>query len=490
MSSKELLRRYYAKCFPYESYLDWLTYSKLEDDESDSVENDILKRREFDFVTSAINENGEEIDIHSRKVRYNSRRAFKDAIARKQPFRIEIGPIYNENNFVMIEKELVFDLDFDDYDSVRPCSCSGATFCEHCWKLMVTALKTVDCILKDYFDFKHVLWVFSGRRGLHCWVADQVARRYSDFERSALIRILNSGIDAKNVKALTNIHFEMEDKHLKKLFNSFLRTKYKGGEWMFQKNEYLSNLSEFLPPSVLESIMRTAHSSTNEEIWRKIQKLTNDSIQQIIRMNLTWPRLDNNVTKQMGHMLKSPFVIHPKSGLICVPIPDIEKFCPNPELIDPLGYEYVAPSLEQVVAQIDLALEPEELLLKPYLDYFKDFVEKLFVEQKTDANFRKHKSNLPSSIQINPNFAYELSTSTVGRLLNSEDEGPLIKWYEDGVLLRDDLIQAIIDNEVNVDDLVQIGLDELTAQTIVENLRNNIEIQYLNEFEKAAAFSK
>lgn len=120
------------------------------------------------------------------------------------PIRIDIGPVcdippeVNKNNLgekkaVAEEREYVIDIDMNDYDSIRTC-CTGASMCQSCWKYISAAYKVLEPSLKQDFGFKHILWVFSGRRGVHAWVCDERARVMDNNIRSSVTEYLSLAI--------------------------------------------------------------------------------------------------------------------------------------------------------------------------------------------------------------------------------------------------------------------------------------------------------
>jgi hypothetical protein len=42
----------------------------------------------------------------------------------------------------------------------------------------------------DDFGYKHLLWVYSGRRGIHLWISDKEAMDLTDDERRAIVHYI------------------------------------------------------------------------------------------------------------------------------------------------------------------------------------------------------------------------------------------------------------------------------------------------------------
>jgi len=172
--------------------------------------------------------------------------------------------------FLPMEKEMVFDIDMSDYDDVRTC-CQGATICGKCWKYMVIAVKIINRILIEDFDLSILLWVFSGRRGIHCWVSDEAARTMTNEMRTAVTDYvyLNVGSDITGkLKLMNPLHpahisaFKFIDKH----FVDICIIEQNLLEHEVHTKKFLS----FLPEKVSEVVKQkwaSMSDPTSEEKW-------------------------------------------------------------------------------------------------------------------------------------------------------------------------------------------------------------------------------
>ena len=106
--------------------------------------------------------------------------------------------------FAPAQRELVFDVDMTDYDSIRTC-CSGADICKRCWGFIGAAVRVLDAAVRQRFGYKHLLWVYSGRRGIHLWVSDREAMGLTDDQRRALVDFLTVVQGGKEMHKKVNV---------------------------------------------------------------------------------------------------------------------------------------------------------------------------------------------------------------------------------------------------------------------------------------------
>jgi DNA primase small subunit len=130
---------------------------------------------------------------------YSSCQKFREDVLRLNPVRIDMGPIYDNRACLNkdptkklrpILKEFVIDIDMDQYDLIRTC-CKEKSVCDKCWPFISAAYEVLNDLLSQCFGFKHILWVFSGRRGVHAWICDQNALKLSQGVRKSISEFLN-----------------------------------------------------------------------------------------------------------------------------------------------------------------------------------------------------------------------------------------------------------------------------------------------------------
>ncbi|XP_026426943.1 DNA primase small subunit-like isoform X1 [Papaver somniferum] len=362
----EQLKFYYGRLFPYADIYKWMSYGN--DRKHPACDLSYFGRREFSFILGN--------DVYLRYQSFNSAAQMENSIKSKCPFKIDIGAVYSvdpakrnayagENAFTPVEKELVFDIDMSDYDDVRYC-CSGANICQKCWPLMTIAIKVIDSALREDFGFTHILWVYSGRRGVHCWVCDARARRLNNAQRAAIADYFHVYKGNENSRKKVFLGGPALHPSLVRSYQQVLRPFFEEdllcGQSLLETEEKFEKILEMIPDESITAKLRgewlgNHHRSSNskEDInrvrWEKLkshlqsgkQKWLRRCIEEII-FSYTYPRLDMGVTKLTNHLLKAPFCVHPKTGRVCVPIDP--KHC---EEFDPMA----VPTLSSLKKELD-----------------------------------------------------------------------------------------------------------------------------------------
>ncbi|GKT34319.1 putative multi-domain containing protein [Aduncisulcus paluster] len=397
--------------------IEWLQYDE---------DTDYLHRREICLTLDG--------DIFVRYRVFESISHASKELTGKRPIKIDIGPVYSirpdqrlkdADGFRPIERELVFDIDATDFDIVRTC-CSKTDMCPRCFRFMTTAAKILEYGLKNYFGFNHLLFVFSGRRGIHCWVCDEAARKLSDRERQSIAGFFNicsdssaSGLSGPKLRAATQHHQvtysdpiqictfggllwplfrdyvgveqgwllsshdiamvgaelsrqaeedEIEVKSRKKHKEEEEEEQYHAYNYsMFSKESHLSHFLAVLNAPSLSAVLNDADD------WKKrisilegkLRAGSPEECESIFKAiyHFTYPRIDIGVSAHRNHLLKAPFCIHPKTGKVCVPM--------MPKTFDTFDFESV-PQIHRLIGGNQEDIDGFEAYVKQFQKEFLD----------------------------------------------------------------------------------------------------------------------
>jgi len=195
----------------------------------------------------------------------------------------------------------------------------------------------------------------------------------------------------------------------------------------FRSSEQSERLLALLPDKTLNDALRkkweSAPDRPSTSKWTDIDALAKAGISSTLNptalkdakldivLEYTYPRLDSEVSKKMIHLLKSPFVIHPGTGRICVPIDGR-----HPEEFNPL----TVPTVTELLSEIDewdakqhtqnasadimdgegstandsdtrggrKLQDFEKTSLKPYIDRFRSFIAGLIKDEQSNKRER------------------------------------------------------------------------------------------------------
>lgn len=195
------------------------------------------------------------------------------------------------------------------------------------------AAKLLNDMVKDDFSFDNSLWVFSGRRGIHCWICDPEARNMTNDMRSAVTAYYDLPRGNENSDKLF-ISWPMHPM-LRRSYNflvDFFEDIVVVEQGLLSVDKHREKFLKFLPNPELRDKVRDAWVvcrgdgpamwrawQDHYSEWKTSQKKNYDLSIEALVLYYLYPRLDANVSTAINHLLKSPFCVHPKTGNICVP---------------------------------------------------------------------------------------------------------------------------------------------------------------------------
>jgi DNA primase small subunit len=324
-------REYYNEHYPWEALVAFLTRK-----------GDELCKREFAV----------EGDYYKRYVVAKDADELKSEVLKVRGLRsFHIGPVYNERvargsahaHSRPVRRELVFDLDLTDYDFLSLETPEGgvdAVACDKAWCVCAVGIFVLQWLLTNAFGFNEFVVVYSGRRGAHLYVCDDKAMDLGDEARAAITDFFKFVPSEDNLRAHPSTRAVMVAHGLSEALHHIFETHFIKELELFETPsqrvafvERLGFSDESFPTvgNLAEDVIDESMSGLAmwEFLKTKVASLPHEWMRNRIddmMLSYVWPRIDAGVSRHLNHLLKAPFVAHPKTGRVAVPVNAVDYF--------------------------------------------------------------------------------------------------------------------------------------------------------------------
>lgn len=204
--------------------------------------------------------------------------------------------------------------------------------------------------------------MFSGRRGIHCWVCDKTARLLTNKNRNAIAEYLNiftvQNQTNRVIIGSDRMHHSLKRAH--QICDTYFEEICLNDQNLFGtvegRNRLLTLIADETIRQDLQAKLDTVENGDSKLVWDLVKRYvqanrTQSQMQrklkfliEEIQLAMLCPRLDISVSKGANHLLKAPFCVHPKTGKVCVPFNPmaISKFDPT-----------TVPTIRQLLKEVD-----------------------------------------------------------------------------------------------------------------------------------------
>lgn len=329
---KDAIAAYYKKDFPSGAVHGFFAAAHA------CMEGQTLDRREWGIETLE--------GVFVRWEGCDSAEALQKLVSKWDTGKLNVGAVYDvpvrerkkrtARIVRAIAREFVIDVDLDDYGDVDKDDLEG---CDRYWPVVAVALTTVRKVFETAYGFRHFMLVYSGRRGGHLWVCDRRAREMDNEKRAAVIAFLQKtmkgGTDQDGTPVHRDYDWVRDHPNLRPMIGHVVRffeqlgvhPEHEGGVGMlddvYQREQFLASIGDKIANKLIAAVRpktgRQALQLIKSHIRRECPAAQNRYEDAVLGM--VFPRMDVNVSKDMGHMLKAPFSVHPNTGRVSVPLP-------------------------------------------------------------------------------------------------------------------------------------------------------------------------